>query len=139
VIVLDTNVLSALMRPTADLTAVRWLDAQPRLSVWTTSVTVFELRTGIAIMPEGRRRASLQASLDRVIERSIEERILPFDIPAAVESAKLVGRRRRMERPSELRDTMIAGIAIAHRATLATRNIRDFENLPVPVVNPWAD
>jgi len=139
VIVLDTNVLSALMRPTADLTAVRWLDAQPRLSVWTTSVTVFELRTGIAIMPEGRRRASLQAGLDRVIERSIEERILPFDISAAVESAKLVGRRRRMGRPSELRDTMIAGIAIAHRATLATRNIRDFENLPVPVVNPWAD
>ncbi len=90
-------------------------------------------------MPEGRRQASLQASFDRVIEKSIEERILPFDIPAAVESARLAGIRRRMGRPNELRDTMIAGIAIAHRATLATRNIRDFADLPVPVVNPWAD
>ncbi len=138
-IVLDTNVLSALMHPAADFTAVNWLDAQPRLSVWTTSVTICELRAGISIMPEGRRRALLLASFDRVIEKSIEERILPFDIPAAVESARLAGIRRRMGRPNELRDTMIAGIAIAHRATLATRNIRDFANLPVPVVNPWAD
>jgi len=90
-------------------------------------------------MPEGRRRALLQASFDRVIEKSIEERILPFDLPAAVESARLTGIRRRIGRPNELRDTMIAGIAITHRAALATRNTRDFENLPVPVVNPWAD
>src|SRR5438874_1346771 len=77
VIVLDTNVLSALMHPTADVTAVKWLDAQPRLSLWTTSVTIFELRAGISIMPEGRRRALLQASFARVIERSIDERVLP--------------------------------------------------------------
>ena len=138
-IVLDTNVLSALMRPAADFTAVKWLDAQPRLSVWTTSVTIFELRAGISIMPEGRRRALFQVSFDRVIEKSIEERILPFDIPAAVESARLAGIRRRMGRPNELRDTMIAGIAIAHRATLATRNTRHFADLPVPVINPWVD
>lgn len=81
----------------------------------------------------------MQASFDRVIEKSNEERILPFDLPAAAKSARLAGIRRRMGRPNELRDTMIAGIAIAHRATLATRNIRDFENMPVPVINPWAD
>lgn len=138
-IVLDTNVLSALMHPTADLAAVKWLDAQPRLSVWTTSVTIFELRAGISIMPEGRRRALLQASFDRVIEKLIEERILPFDNRAAAEAAMLARIRHRMGRPNELRDTMIAGIAISHRATLATRNTRHFQNMPVPVVNPWLD
>jgi len=68
VIVLDTDVLSALMRPAADLIVIGWLDAQPTLSVWTTSVTIFELRAGISIMPEGRRRVSLQSSFDRVVE-----------------------------------------------------------------------
>jgi predicted nucleic acid-binding protein len=139
VIVLDTDVLSALMRPTANLNVIQWLDAQPKLSVWTTSVTIFELGAEISIMPEGRRRALVQANFDRVIEQLIEERIHPFDTPAAVESAKLAGIRRRTGRPGELRDTMIAGIAIARRATLATRNIRHFDDLSVPVVNPWTD
>ena len=139
VIVLDTNVLSALMRPVPELNVVKWLDAQATLSIWTTSVTIFELRAGISIMPEGRRRTLLQAGFDRLIEKLIEERIHPFDTPAAAESARLAGMRRRIGRPNELRDTMIAGIAITRRATLATRNTRDFENLPVPVVNPWAD
>jgi predicted nucleic acid-binding protein len=102
-------------------------------------VTIFELRAGISIMPESRRRGSLQASFDRVIENLIDDRILPFDTPAAVESARLAGIRRRMGRPGELRDTMIAGIAVARRATLATRNTRHFDDLSVPVVNPWTD
>jgi predicted nucleic acid-binding protein len=127
------------MRPAADLIVIKWLDAQPILAVWTTSVTIFELRAGISIMPESRRRGSLQASFDRVIENLIDDRILPFDTPAAVESARLAGIRRRMGRPNELRDTMIAGIAVARRATLATRNTRHFDDLPVPVVNPWTD
>jgi hypothetical protein len=139
VIVLDTDVLSALMRPAADLIVIKWLDAQPTLSVWTTSVTIFELRAGISIMPEGHRRVSLRGSFDRVVENLIDDRILAFDAPAAMEAARLAGIRRRMGRPNELRDTMIAGIAIARRATLATRNIRHFDDLPVPVVNPWSD
>ena len=102
-IVLDTDVLSALMRPTANLNVIQWLDAQPKLSVWTTSVTIFELGAEISIMPEGRRRALVQANFDRVIEQLIEERIHPFDTPAAVESAKLTGIRRRTGRPGRRR------------------------------------
>jgi predicted nucleic acid-binding protein len=90
-------------------------------------------------MPEGRRRVSLQSSFDRVVENLIDDRILPFDAAAAVESARLAGIRRRIGRPNELRDTMIAGIVIARRATLATRNTRHFDDLPVAVVNPWTD
>ncbi len=82
---------------------------------------------------------SLRGSVDRVVENLIDDRILAFDAPAAMEAARLAGIRRRMGRPNELRDTMIAGIVIARRATLATRNIRHFDDLPVPVVNPWSD
>jgi predicted nucleic acid-binding protein len=138
-IVVDTNVLSALTRPAPDQTVLTWLDAQPRSSIWTTSVTLFELRVGIATMPDGRRRATLEAIADRIIGEIIEFRILPFDAPAAEASAALTAVRRQRGRPGELRDTMIAGIAIARRATLATRNIRHFADLPVAVINPWAD
>jgi toxin FitB len=136
-IVLDTNVLSALTRPVPDKPVVTWLDAQPRSSVWTTAVTLFELRIGVATMPEGRRRALVDDRANRIIAEIIEGRILPFDATAAEASAILAAFRRRQGRPGELRDTMIAGIAIAHRATLATRNTRHFDDLPVPVVNPW--
>jgi toxin FitB len=138
-IVLDTNVLSALTRPVPDKPVVIWLDAQPRSSVWTTAVTLFELRVGIATMPEGRRRALVDERANCIIGEIIEGRILPFDAIAAEASAALAAVRRRQGRPGELRDTMIAGIAVAHRATLATRNTRHFDDLPVPVVNPWAD
>ena len=138
-IVLDTNVLSALTRPVPDQAVRTWLDAQPSLSIWTTAVTLFELRIGIAIMPEGRRRAALEEIADRIVDEILERRVLPFDTPAAEASAILAAVRRRQGRPGELRDTMIAGIVIARRATLATRNTRHFADLTVPVVNPWAD
>jgi predicted nucleic acid-binding protein len=88
-------------------------------------------------MPEGRRRALVDDRANRIIAEIIEGRILPFDATAAEASAILAASRRRQGRPGELRDTMIAGIAIAHRATLATRNTRHFDDLQVPVVNPW--
>jgi predicted nucleic acid-binding protein len=138
-IVLDTNVLSAFTRPVPDKAVIAWLDAQPRSSVWTTSVAIFELRFGIATMPDGRRRALVEERADRIISEIIEARILPFDAIAADASAALAAVRQRQGRPGELRDTMIAGIAIARRATLATRNTRHFDDLPVPVVNPWTD
>jgi len=137
-IVLDTNVLSALTRPVPDKAVLAWLDAQPRESVWTTSVTLFELRVGVAIMPEGRRRTTMVAIADHIVGEVIQGRILAFDAPAAEAAASLAAVRRRQGRPGELRDTMIAGIAIARRATLATRNVRHFADLPVAVVDPGA-
>jgi predicted nucleic acid-binding protein len=137
VIILDTNVLSALMRTSPDLAVVRWLDGQPADSIWITSITVFETFFSLAIMPPGRRRRALDAAFARVLEEDLENRVLDFDATAAASAAIVAAAGRRAGRPVELRDTQIAGIALTHRATLATRNDRHFADLKVPTVNPW--
>jgi toxin FitB len=136
-IVLDTNVLSALMRQSADKQVVDWLDKQPRSSIWTTSVTILEIRFGLQILPVGKRRSALIQSFEALLDK-IERRVAPFDTTAAQQAGDLMALRHKKGRPGELRDTMIAGIVLACHATLATRNISHFEDLSVPVVNPWA-
>ncbi|MGH6636072.1 MAG: type II toxin-antitoxin system VapC family toxin [Gammaproteobacteria bacterium] len=136
-IVLDTNVLSALMQEQPEATVITWLDRQPAESIWTTSITVFESRLGLALLPKGRRRQRLEASFDRLLEEDLEHRVLAFDAIAAVEAARLAAQRQIAGRPVDMRDTQIAGIALARRATVATRNHRHFDDLAVPVVNPW--
>jgi predicted nucleic acid-binding protein len=136
-IILDTNVLSALMLREVDTEIAAWMDRQPRTSVWTTAVTVFEIHYGLGSMPMGRRRADRELRFQSLIEGKLERRVLSFDHAAAEEAAVLLNSRRQVGRISELRDTMIAGIALAQRATLATRNIRHFDDLNVPVVDPW--
>ena len=136
-IVLDTNVLSALMRPSPDEEVVQWLDDQPRSSIWTTAITVLEIRFGLQILPAGRRRARLMHAFDTVIVAKIESRIAQFDLAAAQHAADLMAVRQKRGRPVDLRDTLIAGIVLAHGAELATRNIDHFADLSVRVVNPW--
>lgn len=136
-IILDTNVLSALTRPEPEVAVVKWLDRQPDSSIWTTSITLMEIRYGLQSMPAGRRRAQMAQELQAVLRGEIGERYLFFDIAAAEQAAELMALRKFRGRPVELRDTMIAGIALASRATLATRNTSHFEDLRVPVVNPW--
>jgi toxin FitB len=137
-IILDTNVLSALMHPIADSTVSTWLDRQPRSSIWITSITVFEVRFGLHLMVSGKRQEGLLARLELLLER-IERRIAPFDEPAAQLSAKLMASRQEKGTPRDLRDTMIAGIVLAQRATLATRNITHFSDISATVVNPWSE
>lgn len=136
-IILDTNVLSAIMRTTPERPVVEWLDRQPADSVWLTSMTVFEARFGLALLPKGRRRVGLQRAFDRVLSDDLANRVLDFDGAAAIAAAQLAADRQRAGRPVDLRDTLIAGIAQARRATIATRNTRHFEGLDVPVVDPW--
>ncbi len=136
-IVLDTNVLSALMRTKPEAVVVEWLDRQPADSVWLTSITVFEARFGLALLPKGRRRSGLERAFDRVLTEDLSSRVLAFDEMAAVTAAQLAADRQRAGRIVDLRDTLIAGIAQARRATIATRNTRHFEGLDVPVVDPW--
>jgi toxin FitB len=135
-VILDTNVLSALMRPTADQNVVAWLDKQPRISVWTTSVTVLEIRFGLQVLAPGRRRTFLLDAFEKLLDQ-MERRIAPFDSVAAQQAGDLMASRHKKGRPAELRDTMIAGIVLGCRATLATRNMRHFQDLSVPVINPW--
>lgn len=136
-IVLDTNVLSALMREEPDEHVVAWLDRRPRSSVWTTSITVLEIQFGLGILPPGRRRSLLVRAFDAVLTQELGRRVAPFDQPSAERAAQLMASRHRKGTPVELRDTMIAGIVLARHATLATRNIPHFSDLEVPVVNPW--
>jgi len=136
-IVLDTNVLSALMRQVPEVQVVEWLDRQPAESVWITSITLFEARLGLALLPKGRRQQTLEAAFARLLEEDLENRVLDFDSTAATEAASLAAARQKAGRPVDMRDTQIAGIALARRATLATRNVRHFRDLNVPVVDPW--
>jgi predicted nucleic acid-binding protein len=138
-VILDTNVLSALMLREPDQTIISWLDLQAPTSVWTTSVTIFEIRYGLELMPVGRRRADLENIFGRLVQEKLESRVLVFDQPSADAGAIIMARRHQAGFPRELRDTLIAGIVLAHRATLATRNVRHFDDLDVPVIDPWQE
>lgn len=137
-IVLDTNVLSALMQQQADQQVVDWLDAQPAETIWITSITLFEARYGLALLPAGQRKNLLQERFNQLLQDDLENRVLLFDVNAANMAAQLAAERKERGRPVDIRDTFIAGIALARRATLATRNTKHFDDLTIPVVNPWA-
>lgn len=137
-ILLDTNVLSALMRREADPGVVAWLDALPPESIWTTSVTVFEIRLGLEILADGRRKKTLEDAFARALEEDFDGRVLPFDQTAAEAAAIIAARQREAGRPIEIRDVQIAGITAARKATLATRNTRHFEGTGITLIDPWA-
>jgi hypothetical protein len=137
VIVLDTNVLSALMIREPEEVVLRWLGRQPQHELWTTSITLFELRLGIERLVTSRRRAALEAAFDGLVDDDLEGRILDFDAAAARQAGRLAAKRQRAGRPVDLRDTEIAGIVLARNATLASRNVRHFADLDVTVVDPW--
>jgi len=136
-IVLDTNVISALMRREPEKPVVKWLDAQPAASVWITAITSMEIHFGLQTMPKGRRQDALIRAFEMMLKGMIEGRIASFDAEAGIQAAELMAQRKRKGRPAEVRDTMIAGIVLANRATLATRNTQHFEDLPLTVINPW--
>ncbi len=136
-IILDTNVLSALMRRAPEAVVVDWLDRQPADSVWLSSITVFEARFGLALLPRGRRRTALELAFETVLTEDLANRVLDVDAVAAAAAARLAADRQKAGRQVDLRDTLIAGIALARRAAIATRNTKHFEGLDVPVINPW--
>ncbi len=136
-ILLDTNVISALMRHEPDPVIVEWLDGLPAESVWTTSVTVFEVRFGLELLAPGRRRRALEAAFAQTLAEDFEDRVLSFDVPAAQFAGRIAAQQRRSGRTVEMRDVQIAGIAAARKATLATRNLRHFEGLGLKLVDPW--
>jgi toxin FitB len=137
-IILDTNVLSALMRQIPDEQVIRWLDKQPRTSVWTTSITVLEVRYGLQIMASGRRRSALIQAFEAALDR-IGERVVAFDTAAAEQAGDLMASRHKKGRPGDLRDTMIAGIVLAQHAALATGNMAHFQDVEAQLIDPWAE
>jgi len=140
VILIDTNVLSELMRPMPDSHVVQWLDAQPAWDVWISAVTVSEIRLGISLLPDGKRKTLLQDTAEQMFLEDFPDRCLPFDCEAAVEYALIVAKRSRQGRPITIEDAQIAAIARTADLVLATRNIKDISDISgLKLVNPWAD
>jgi toxin FitB len=136
-ITLDTNVISELMGPAPSRQVITWLDLQPRSSVWTTSVNVYEIRSGLLSLPAGKRRTALELNFDQLLQNLLQSRILHFDSDAAARAAELYASRRRRGQLVDARDTMIAGMVLASQAKMATRNVKHFEDIAASVVNPW--
>ncbi|WP_431241014.1 type II toxin-antitoxin system VapC family toxin (plasmid) [Mycolicibacterium aichiense] len=136
-ILLDTNVLSALMRDAPDPAVVHWLDNQPAKSIWTTSVTVFEICTGIELLTPSRRRKRLEDMFMQLLSEDLDGRVQSFDLAAAIAAGTVAANQQRNGRSVEIRDVQIIGIAASRHATVATRNTRHFDGTGVDLVNPW--
>jgi toxin FitB len=136
---LDTNVLSAMMRAGLVPEVAAWTSRQPAELLFTTTVCQAEILAGLAVMPEGRRRSDLQVAARAMFLEDFDGRVLPFDIAAAVAYADLFALRRRAGRSTATVDLMIASIARCNGASVVTRNVADFDECGITVVNPWRD
>ncbi len=138
-IILDTNVISEVMRPIPAASVSRWLETQQRASVFSTTVTQAEILFGIHLMPEGKRRDGLLGAATTFFNVRLAGKVLSFDGDAAVAFSRLAADRRRSGRPISHPDAQIASITLSLGATLATRNVRDFEHCGIEMVNPWGN
>ena len=136
-IILDTNVISELMKLQPNGQVLDWLDDRQTQPIWTTSVSLFEVRFGLAQLPEGNRKRGLHSAFDFAMENVLEHRLFDFDFSAAIESARIAADLRAVGRTVDIRDIQIAGIVSAHHGILLTRNVKDFAGTGVNYVNPW--
>ncbi len=136
-IVLDTNVVSELLRPAPAAQVEAWLSALDGAGVYFTAVGEAELRHGVAILPAGKRRTALTKTIEGILEEDFRDRILPFDRAAASAYAAIAAKRRAAGRPISQFDCQIAAIARAHEAAVATRNTGDYEGCGIEVIDPW--
>ena len=137
IIVLDTNVVSELLRPMPATEVLAWLSRQDSSLVYFTTVGEAELRHGVALMPAGRRRDALTEAVQGVLEEDFMGRICSFDRAAAQAYAAIAVERRAAGRPISSFDCQIAAIARANGAAVATRNVGDFVGCGIAVINPW--
>ena len=138
-IVLDTNVLSELIKPAPMRAVTDWIASQPATSMYTTSITQAEILHGIMLMPSGKRRTSIEAAVEAMFSQDFGGRVLPFSSEAAIHYARIAAARRRTRRPISHFDAQIAAIARATGSTVATRNVSDFQGCGVKLIDPWQD
>jgi toxin FitB len=138
-ILLDTNVVSEMMRPVADPSVLRWLSRCSANDLCCNAVVVAEILYGVELLPIGKRKTDLLAGAERLFKVVLGGRILPFDEQAARQFSIIATRRRTRGRPMTELDAQIAAIAQVHDASLATRNTADFEGCGVQLINPWVD
>lgn len=135
---LDTNVLSEVLKPSPSEKVLHWLSVQEPAAVFTTAITQAEILYGIELLPPGRRRVQLSAAIEKMFAEQFEGRMLPFDDHAARAFAKIAAARDAAGLPISQSDAMIAAIARSHRAVVSTRNTADFEQCGIKIINPWA-
>lgn len=138
-IILDTNVLSELMKPAPGKHVARWMASQPASSVYTTSITQAEILYGIAVLAAGARRSALEAAAEAMFAEDLSDRVLAFGADAARPYARIAAERRRAGRPISQFDAQIAAIARSSGAALATRNVADYDGCGIRLINPWED
>jgi predicted nucleic acid-binding protein len=138
VIVVDTNVLSELLRPAPEPNVVAWVASKPRSALFTTTITRAEILYGIALMPEGRRRDALRPCVQEIFDEDFAGQVLPFDSDAADFFATIASARRMAGRPISQFDAMVAAVARSRGASLATRHGKDFVDCGVSLVDPWS-
>jgi predicted nucleic acid-binding protein len=138
VIVLDTNVLSEMLRPAPDERVAAWLGSQPMSALFTTTITQAEILYGVALLPAGRRRDVLFAAVHPIFDEEMAGRVLPFDVSAATVYADLAAGRRQSGQPISQFDAQIAAIVRSRGGSLATRNIADFVACGIEVLDPWS-
>jgi len=136
-IILDTNVISELMRGTPAPAVVRWVNAKPAVNLYVTSITQAEILHGIQLLTRGKRRDAIAAAASVMFEQDFAGRILAFGSDAAIAYAEIAAARRRAGRPISGFDAQIAAIARVHDADLVTRNIDDFDHCGIDVIDPW--
>ena len=135
--VLDTNLVSELMRDTPREKVLAWMDNRPTRELFVTAVTEAEVRTGVALLPEGARRRGLADAAERTLAGLFAGRVLPIDSGAARAYAEITAARRAVGRPISQSDCQIAAIARSRGMTVATRNVRDFVDTGIEVIDPW--
>ncbi len=138
-IILDTNVLSELLRPAPSPEVIAWLTRQPSPRLFTTAVTQAEILYGVELLPKSKRKSQFEAIAVAIFEQDFPARVLPFDMEAARVFPKIAVSRRAAGRPISQLDAQIAAIALSRRAAIATRNTADFEGCGVQIFNPWLD
>jgi predicted nucleic acid-binding protein len=138
-IVLDTNVVSELMKPAPDAAVARWVSGRPATTLYTTSITQAEILYGVLLLPTGKRRNALEAAVEAMFDQDFGGRVLPFGGEAARAYAHIAAQRRRAGRPISQFDAQIAAVASVARAPVATRNVGDYEGCGIKVLNPWLD
>ena len=136
-IILDTNVVSEMMRDESNANVVAWFDRHVGADLYLTAMTVAEIRYGIALLPHGRRRQTM-ARLFAVIRQRLNPQVLPFDAAAAEHYGQIRAGRAAAGRPLGSQDAVIASIAAAQQFAVATRNVKDFEGTGIEVIDPWA-
>jgi len=136
-VIVDTNVVAEVMRTSPAPTVVGWLNAQASASLFLTAITVGEIRHGLRIMPGGQRRQTIEQGFDRIIATAFAGRILAFDEHAAAHYGEVMGRRQELGRPLSVPDGQIAALARLHSFAVATRNVRDFLDCGIELVNPF--